>query len=165
MERKHAIDILIYVFLMLAVFGLLDSLYLAISYFTDSPLSCETISGCNEVANSPYSKIAGVPISTMGVLYYALAVAGAFLYLVKRRTVYATLLALLTMIGFAASAYFVYMQIALIEAICIYCMVSAGIATGMLIVAAIVRGHDVNNHEEAEMVADQQEAVKERGMQ
>ena len=94
----------------------------------------------------------------MGVLYFVIAVAGAFLYLVKRRTVYATLLALLTMIGFAASAYFVYMQVALIKAVCIYCIGSAIAATLMLIVAAIIRGHDVDKHEEAEMIADEKEA-------
>ncbi|MEK7134233.1 MAG: vitamin K epoxide reductase family protein [Patescibacteria group bacterium] len=158
MERIHKIDVLIYIFLILALLGLADSVYLAVSYFSGSPLSCETISGCNEVANSPYSKIAGVPISTMGVLYFVIAVAGAFLYLVKRRTVYATLLALLTMIGFAASAYFVYMQVALIKAVCIYCIGSAIAATLMLIVAAIIRGHDVDKHEEAEMIADEKEA-------
>ena len=157
MERVHKIDILIYLFLILALLGLADSVYLAVSYFSGSPLSCETISGCNEVASSPYAKIAGVPISTLGVLYYVVAVAGAFLYLIKRRTVYATLLALLTMIGFATSAYFMYMQIALIKAICIYCVGSAIIATLMLIVAAIIRGHDVDNHEESEMLADEKE--------
>ncbi len=157
MERIHKIDVLIYVFLILALLGLADSVYLAVSYFSGSPLSCEAISGCNEVANSPYAIIAGVPISTLGVLYYVIAVAGAFFYLVKRRTVYATLLALLTMIGFAASAYFVYMQVALIKAICIYCVASAIIATLMLIIAAIIRGHDVENHEAAEIVAEQKE--------
>lgn len=155
MERIHKADILIYLFLILAMIGLADSMYLAVSYFSGSPLSCETIKGCNEVAHSPYAKIAGVPISTMGVFYYVIAVAGAFLYLIKRRTVYATLLALLTMIGFAASAYFMYVQIALIKAICIYCVASAVVATLMLIIAAIIRGHDVDNHEEAEIFEDQ----------
>ena len=156
MDRTHKIDILIYFFLVLALLGLADSVYLAASYFTDSPLSCETIRGCNEVANSPYATIAGVPISTMGVLYYVIAVAGAFFYLVKRRTVYATLLALLTMIGLATSVYFMYVQVVLIKAICIYCVASAIAATLMFIVAAIIRGHDVNHHEEAEMLADEE---------
>jgi len=156
-ERIHKIDVLIYIFLVLALLGLADSAYLAVSYFSGSPLSCETISGCNEVANSPYAKIANVPISTLGVFYYLLAIIGAFFYLAKRRTVYATLLALLTMIGFAASAYFVYAQVALIKAICIYCVASAVVATLMLIVAAIIRGHDVNQHEDAEIAADEKE--------
>lgn len=155
MERIHKIDILIYLFLALALLGLADSAYLAVSYYTGSPLSCETIRGCNEVANSPYATIAGVPISTSGVLYYVVAVVGGLLYLVRRKTIYATLLALLTMIGFATSVYFLYIQVALIKAICIYCAASAIIATLMLIVAAIIRGHDVNNHEEAEILADQ----------
>lgn len=155
MERIHTIDILIYIFLILALVGFADSVYIAASYFTGSPLSCETIPGCNEVAQSPHATIAGVPISTTGILYYALSIAAAFLYLMRRRTVYATLLALTTMIGFAASVYFMYIQIALIKALCIYCVLSAVIATVMLIIAAIIRGHDVDYHEDAEIAADE----------
>lgn len=137
---------LIYLFLIVAFIGLIDSAYLAGSYYTGTPLSCGEISGCNEVAQSEYSKIAGVPLSTLGILYYAFAVAAAFIFLIKRRQVYATLLSLVTMLGFFASLYFIYVQVYLIEAICIYCMISAATSTVLFAIAAGVRHHRIYEH-------------------
>jgi len=160
MGRFHKLDLLIYVFLILAVLGLADSAYLAAAYFSDTPLVCGSIPGCNEVASSPYSNVAGVPLSVMGLLFYAVSIVGAFFYLIKRRTVYATLLALLTMIGFAASAYFIYIQVAIIQALCVYCVGSAIVATLMLIVASIIRGHDIEKHE----LAEERYEIKQEGL-
>jgi len=137
---------LIYLFLIVAFIGFIDSVYLAASYYTGTPLSCGEISGCNEVAASPYSQVGGIPLSTLGVFYYSFAVAAAFLFLIKRTRVFATLLSLVTMLGFFASAYFVYVQVYLIEAICIYCMISAGASAVLFAVAAGIRRHRIYEH-------------------
>lgn len=146
MKHHTAFHWLIYAFLIIGFFGFITSVYLSTAYYTGTPLSCGEISGCNEVAASPYSKIAGVPLATLGILYYGFAIIGAFLFLIKRTQIFATLLALVTMLGFLASAYFVYLQLYVIEAICIYCMASAVSSTLLFFIAALIRHHRIYEH-------------------
>ena len=141
------LHILIYLFLVLGILGLIDSVYLALAYFTGTPLSCEIISGCNEVAQSPYSSIAGISLPALGVIYYIFAVMNALLYLYNRSTYAATVLAFATTVGFLASAYFVYTQIFLIGAVCIYCMFSAFSATTMFFLGTFIRKHHLEYHD------------------
>jgi len=141
--------VLIYVFLILGILGLADSIYLAHAYFTGTPLSCEVISGCNEVAQSPYSSIAGVSLPALGVIYYVFAVSNALLYLYNRSTYAATVLAFATTVGFLASAYFVYAQLFLIGAICMYCMFSAASATILFLIGTFIRRHHLAFHDHA----------------
>lgn len=147
-DHSKSTHILIYIFLTLGILGLVDSLYLAYAYFTGTSLSCEIISGCNEVAQSPYSHIAGVSLPMLGVIYYVFAVSNALLYLYNRSTYAATVLAFATTVGFLASAYFVYAQIFLIGAICIYCMFSAGSATILFLIATSIRTHHIAFHDD-----------------
>lgn len=139
--------ILLYVFLALAILGLADSAYLATAYYTGTPLSCELIPGCNDVAKSPHTQIAGVSLPVLGVIYYVFAVFNALLYLFRRTTYAATLLAYLTTLGFFASAYFTYVQMELIQAVCIYCMGSAVIATVLFGIGIFIRGHHLEYHD------------------
>jgi len=150
MQNGHSksTHVLIYAFLVLGILGLIDSLYLAYAYFTGTPLSCELISGCNEVAQSPYSHIAGVSLPTLGVMYYLFAVSNALLYLYSKSTSAATVLAFATTVGFLASAYFVYAQLFLIGAICVYCMFSALSATILFLIGTFIRTHHITYHDD-----------------
>ena len=141
------IHILLYIFLALAIVGLADSAYLTNAYYTGSPLSCETIPGCNEVAKSPYTQIAGVSLPVLGVIYYTFTIFNALLYLFRRTTYASTLLAYLTTLGFFVSAYFTYVQVELIKAVCIYCMSSAVIATILFGIGTFIRKHHLEYHD------------------
>ncbi|MCL4488164.1 MAG: hypothetical protein M1570_08545 [Chloroflexi bacterium] len=57
----------------LALVGLLDSLYL-VSFKLGRPLVCG-LGDCDAVNSSPYSEIAGVPVSVIGVLGYLVLLA------------------------------------------------------------------------------------------
>lgn len=117
----------------LAFLGLVDALYLSYAHLTQNPLACSILEGCAIVANSPYSKIWGVPIAYLGVFYYigmlkiafwtnivpSLATAG------RRLFVWGAIL------GALASLVFVYIQYTYIGAFCIYCLLSA-VATWLL---------------------------------
>lgn len=146
-NHSKSTHILIYIFLTLGILGLIDSLYLAYAYFTGTPLSCELINGCNEVAQSPYSHIAGVSLPMLGVIYYLFAVSNALLYLYTKSTYAATVLAFATTVGFLASAYFVYAQLFLIGAICMYCMFSAFSATILFLIGTFIRTHHLAYHD------------------
>lgn len=123
--------------LVLAFLGIADSWYLAESAATDTPLICGPgmLEGCNAVAQSPYSKLFGIPLGVYGVLYYSLVfvVAAAAITGWLRRP--SLPLFALTAFGAIASLIFVFIQVFLIKALCVYCLLSAGISFAMLVAA------------------------------
>jgi uncharacterized membrane protein len=128
--KKHPLVAALFLFSLL---GLADSGYLAESSLTGTPLTCSIgavseLSGCNIVAQSHYSHLFGIPLGVYGVLFYTLLLIATFLLLtVPTRRAHMVLVALAT-IGLIASAVFVWIQVELIKALCIYCLASAVIA-------------------------------------
>jgi len=124
-------SLLIALILALSFIGIADSWYLYQSAMTDAALSCDLgsgLDGCNIVAQSPYSQLFDVPLALYGVGFFALMfVLAAALFVMPVRRLYQGLLAL-SGVGVAASAIFVFIQFALIKALCIYCIASAAIA-------------------------------------
>ncbi len=106
--------------LLLSLIGLADSLYLAKHKADGTPLICDIdgLSGCNIVADSQYSDIFGIPLAEFGIGFYAL-----ILFLVLARSYVA--LRGVASIGTLASLYFIFVQVFLIKALCIYCIASA----------------------------------------
>lgn len=131
-------ETLIYSIASLAVLGLIDSLYLASHAITDTSLFCDIgagLDGCNQVAQSPYSRPFGVPLAYLGVLFYALLLlASYFAFWKHHRYLHKALLAI-AFVGAVFSIVFLYIQFALIKALCIYCIVSAFIAFVSLVAA------------------------------
>lgn len=120
------------IILILAFVGLADASYLAWATYTGSSLSCGILDGCNTVAQSEYSRLLGVPLSYLGFLYYMGATILALGYIM--RPAIRTLRFLLAA-GFAGalfSVYFMYLQVFLIKAVCLYCLISATVA-GLLL--------------------------------
>lgn len=122
--------ILITLLLVLAFLGLADSWYLFQSAITDTALTCNigaAFDGCNIVAQSPYSHIFGIPLALFGVGFYALLfVLIALIAVFPVRLLYRVVF-LLTLAGVLASVVFVFVQLVLIKALCVYCIASAGI--------------------------------------
>ncbi len=127
MSRAALLNLL----LVLGVIGLLDSLYLAQHAISDASLFCDIgagLDGCNTVAQSPYSRFLGIPLAFYGVAFYGLLILGTFAAIWKHhRHLHRALLAIAA-IGALFSVAFLYIQFALIKALCIYCLVSAGVA-------------------------------------
>src|SRR5512144_3138838 len=60
-----------YVMLALALIGIAVALYDAYAIYNGQLLWCPPpISGCNEVASSPYARIFDLPVGYFGVVYY-----------------------------------------------------------------------------------------------
>lgn len=120
-------NVLLAILIVLALLGLADSWYLAQSAATDTSLVCDIdgLDGCNTVAQSPYSRVAGIPLADFGLLFYGALLLGAvaLLRFPGRRAKLS--IVVLTALGALLSAYFVYVQLALIQAVCIYCIASA----------------------------------------
>lgn len=118
------------VIIALSLIGLADSWYLTESAMTETPLVCGPgmLEGCNAVAQSPYSKLLGIPLAMYGVLFYALTLilSAAILFLKIRALPFYLLIA--TAGGALASVYFLFVQFFLIKALCVYCLLSAVIS-------------------------------------
>ncbi len=126
MAKKYLIALV----LALAFLGLLDSWYLAQSAVSNSPIVCDIdgLNDCNTVAQSPYSKLLGIPLAVYGIVFYgALILVSVMLLRLETRKLYQVHMAVAG-IGALASVYFIFVQMTLIRAFCIYCIASAVIS-------------------------------------
>lgn len=116
--------------LALALVGMADSWYLAESAATGTDLVCgiDGLSGCNTVAQSPYSRLFGIPLGIYGVMFYALMLVLASAALTLKLKDTPLYLLIVSGIGAAASVVFLCIQFFIIQALCIYCLVSALVA-------------------------------------
>jgi uncharacterized membrane protein len=120
--------------------GLLDSLYLSWSKITQQNVFCGTSGQCETVNNSPYSEIGGVPIAFLGVGAYLVIL--ALLYLDGKGGFWREnswlMIFGISLIGFLYSVYLTYIEIAVLYAICVYCVVSA-IAITIIFLISVFR--------------------------
>jgi uncharacterized membrane protein len=132
MKKFYAITAL------LSLLGLADSIYLTVEHVTGQSVKCTIISGCSEVLSSPYAVVAGVPLAMIGAAAYfsvfSLATLAAFGYRIA-----ATLLTPFVIAMFLVSLWLIYLQAFVIGQFCQYCLFSAAVTTGLLVVVLIAR--------------------------
>lgn len=108
-----------------------DAWYLSMSALTDTALSCDlgaVLDGCNIVAKSEFSHFFGLPLAMYGVAFFAVVFVIASIQLITPHKTLFRLLYALGVLGSAASIVFLFIQVAVIKALCIYCIASAVIA-------------------------------------
>ncbi len=120
--------------------GLINSIYLTVLKLAHSQAMCiQGLGDCWSVNNSPYSQIAGIPISIFGACSY-LAIL-VLLSLQNRSGFWGENASLLifgiTLFGVLYSAYLTYIEIAVLRAICPFCVLSATIM-GILFIGSII---------------------------
>lgn len=125
---------------MLAFFGLADSIYLTQHELSGTPLLCniQNLSGCNVVATSQYSHIFGIPLAEFGVLFFSVIFILAALELVIFDQLLRRALQAVSLVGLISSLYFTFVQIFLIGAFCIYCLASALSTLGIFVFASLI---------------------------
>lgn len=135
MKRIGVVLILVFAF-----FGLADSAYLTQHELSGAPLLCniQNFSGCNIVAASQYSHIFGIPLAEFGVLFYSIIFVLAALELVIFDQLLRRVLQGMSLIGVLSSLYFTFIQMFVIDAFCIYCLVSAFITFFIFILASLI---------------------------
>lgn len=120
--------------------GMLDSLYLSWVKIINSQVYCGTSGQCETVNSSSYSMLAGIPIAYLGFGAYLVIL--LLLFLEGRNLFWQENSPLLvfgiSLVGVLFSAYLTYIEIAVLHAICPYCVVSA-IAMTLLFVIGILR--------------------------
>jgi len=135
MKRVGAILIL-----MLAFFGLADSLYLTQHELSGTPLLCniQNLSGCNVVTTSQYSHVFGIPLAEFGIVFYGMMFILAALEIVLFNQLLRRILQSISLLGVLSSLYFIFVQVFFIGAFCIYCLASAFITFLILILASLI---------------------------
>lgn len=100
-------------------------------------LSC-SIGSCETVNTSKWSRFAGLPVAGWGVLFYVevfiIAVIGTTARLADQPVI-SIILVIESAIGVLFSAWLTYLELAVIHAICIWCVTSAVIVTLILLVS------------------------------
>lgn len=123
----------------LAFIGVVDSLYLTFVKYTGQYTLCGTIGDCASVNSSKYSEIGGVPIALLGTGAYLLILS---LLLVENRSSFwrefaPVLVFGLTLVGVLYSIYLTYLEIAVLKAICPYCVLSAAILVVLFVLSSV----------------------------
>jgi uncharacterized membrane protein len=125
--------------LVLSVLGIGVAGYLTLVHVTGlEPLCASGGGGCERVQSSEQSELAGVPVALLGLLAYVVLLATTLAGGEAARA----LAALTALVGFGFSAWLTYQSIAVIEATCQWCLVSAALMTLLAAVctARLVRG-------------------------
>ncbi len=116
--------------------GIVDTLYLVNSHYND-PAACttpfiESFFGipvdCGQVTTSQYSTIFGLPISLFGLLYYLTFFAILFFdakvnaFIQPKGLSLSNLFLILSSVGFLVSTILLFLQVAVLKLVCLYCM-------------------------------------------
>ena len=121
----------------LDLIGLFIAGYLAVVEVGGGVLVCGPLKGCETVAQSEYSRIAEIPVAVYGVV---LSLTLLTLALAWWRTNFRGLLLLhygLSLGGVIFEIYFMYIQIAVIRAVCVWCT-SYGLSLILRFVVALI---------------------------
>ncbi len=136
--------------LIFSLIGLLDAGYLTWKHYAQviPPCSTSVFVDCGKVLHSSYAVMLGVPVALLGVFYYAfmakLAVIRlssekvqkwAFSWVIfhkllpkrwqRHEDLYLEWQVIAATAGITFSAYFMYLQLIVIQSICLYCVLSA----------------------------------------
>jgi uncharacterized membrane protein len=105
----------------LDVVGLAIATYLSVVELGGGVPACGPLKGCEEVALSEYSRIGGIPVAVFGVGLSLILLTLAIAW--WRTNLYVLLLAHygLSLAGVLFEAYFMYLQVAVIKAVCVWC--------------------------------------------
>ena len=106
----------------LALAGAAVTAYLVSVRYSGGRLACAT-GGCETVQHSKYAKAAGVPVAVLGLVAYLAVLATAL----SGRVEAAALGAAIALAGLAFGIYLIVIQVAVIHAICQWCLTSDGI--------------------------------------
>lgn len=116
----------------LALVGMGIAAYLTYVHYSGAAIACST-GGCEKVQTSSYAELAGIPVAVIGLVGYFLIL----LTVPVAGELGAVAAAGLALGGFAFAVYLIYVQVALIEAFCIWCLASDGVLALLVLVSLL----------------------------
>ena len=123
----------------LVIVGLLVSIYMTIYKVTSNDSMCLGSGDCSTVNASIYSEVNNIPVAAIGILGY-LAILGV-LFFENRNSFFrqnGTLMIFgMALTGFIFTVWLIYVEVALLKAICPFCVTSQVAMTLIFIMAVI----------------------------
>lgn len=120
---------------LVALAGVAVAGYLTWAHYADSPVVCVAGGGCETVQKSEYSEIAGIPVALLGLLSYTV-----ILGLIAWDSPTARLgAATLALVGLLFGMYLLVVQLFVIDAICVWCVVNDALIAPVLAVVTALR--------------------------
>ena len=131
---KKAIFIGLFSFL-----GLIDASYLAAKHYTRTIPPCASVKVCEVVTTSQYATIGGISVALLGAIYYLAVLVISIAIIDTKSDRLKKFLARFSVIGLLASIWFISLQLFVIKALCLYCLVSAFSSTTIFITAFFLK--------------------------
>ena len=127
------------ILLALAVLGLAVSIYMTVYKLTSNDNMCLGSGDCHTVNSSRYSEVYGIPVAVIGAGGYLAILA---LLLLEQRVPFlqrnaSMILFGLALTGFLFTLYLIYVEIALIHALCPFCITSQVVMTAIFILSIL----------------------------
>lgn len=144
---KQLAPILILAMVILSIVGMADAGYVTYEEFAGKPVVCGAGFDCGAVLQSKWSKIGPIPVSLLGLGYYATVFVLAIATFLEKDLVVQVkpaftnrfLLTLLTSLGFLFSLYLLSLMAFVIQAWCLYCLISATTSSLLFFVTMLYR--------------------------
>jgi uncharacterized membrane protein len=118
-----------------ALVGIGVAAYLTQAHFADSSVVCVVGGGCETVQESEYADLAGIPVALLGLVSYCVML-GLILWDAPIARLGAAMLAL---VGVLFGAYLLVLQLFVIDAICMWCVINDAIVAPALAVLTALR--------------------------
>jgi uncharacterized membrane protein len=109
------------ILIVLDIIGLLIALYLSVVEAGGGVPYCGPLKGCETVAASEYSRIAGIPVAVYGVGLSLILLTLAVAWVRTNKTALLDVHYGLSLIGVIFEVYFLSLQVFVIHAVCIWC--------------------------------------------
>jgi uncharacterized membrane protein len=123
-------------FAALAIVGLGISGYLTATHYADKTIVCGGLGECDYVNSSKYASVAGIPVSVLGILAYAGLLGTAAVWALKPRSeIWPVAYWGMALAGAGYAGYLTYVELEILHAICVWCVVSAIVLTTSLILS------------------------------
>ena len=123
----------------LVIVGILVSIYMTVYKITENNAMCLGSGDCSTVNSSRYAEVNGIPVALIGVFGYAAIL--AVLYLETRVGFFkqnGTLVVFgLALTGFIFTLWLIYVEFALLKALCPFCLTSQAAMTLIFIISVI----------------------------
>ena len=121
----------------------MDASYLAAKHYSGTIPPCAIIKGCEAVTTSQYAVInlpiidIGISVALLGAIYYLAVLIISIAIIETKSDFLKKFLAKFSVIGLLASVWFISLQLFVIKALCLYCLVSAFSSISIFILARL----------------------------
>jgi uncharacterized membrane protein len=135
-ETNNAVAKLPLLAAVVALVGLVDSIYLTTKHYAGAAVPCTVLEGCEQVLTSSYAEVAGIPLAALGAIAYFVAFSLAILAAFGNRLMW-TLFSVQVVFMTIFTIWLLYLQASVIGAFCQFCLLSAATTLILFIITLI----------------------------